>query len=458
MPAKTRILFRKIWFREGWSEPVEPGYLETLDPGFLAEIQGRIQGNAPPFRVQADLLGAPAARPEDLGVDPALAGAKAARRRWIGSFVARQRLGDSPDTAQELPVEINFPCVDRRAGSDWRNELRPARVTEDGAIYLQDPGMHQARANVALAALFRRGESDVPVYSRFSDLRTMSQESALYQLEPILSRYGLGDGWSQWLRERPGRQFDVSILLRLGSGAARAWADVPGPGQSAFHERLIEVANGIQGAIRAWLSYGFFQDLSVYRTPARAWPVLVYAAMKPFRGRSRADFCYEVTDPASIQRALWGVLPALEDEMRRIAPRLANLPQQLQYAYSQRRTPEMAKEAANLPRIFGGLLFGEREIVEAFLRFAQRLHETIPAGKTGGLFRHGSLLYGKVSRKLAALCTGADYSNLAPMVLLEATAALAAASGYPTPIEALVRIRDRQEGADYYSANCSFTG
>lgn len=457
MVSNSRVLFQRFWLRESWTQPIVPGFQEQIDADFPAEFEWDLTGDQAPYRVEASMRGKPGQCPEPLVIDPATAGAKAARKRWIAGLLAN-RNGTAPPWNGSVPVEVHLPCVDRRSAPNWEAEATSARVTEDGAIYLQDAGMHQARINAALAILFRGARVNAPFHSRFTDTRTMSQEAALYQLPPVLDRYGLGNGWKEWMEARAGHQFDVSILLRLKADAAQAWVEVPGPRQGAFHDRLIQLSNAVQASLRVWLNYVYFQDSERYRDPAKAWPMIVFCAMKPFHGKSRADYCYEVTDHTSIQRALWGVLQTLEDEMRRIAPRLAPLPVPLQQMYSQRRTPEMVREAGRFPRLFGSLLFGEREIVEAFLRFAQHIHEAIPVGKPDGIVKHGSALYRKVERRLSSLHGSLDFGSLAPMILLEATSALASATGYHFPVEAMVRIRDRDERADYYSANSFFTG
>lgn len=457
MVSNSRILFHRFWLRESWTHPIVPDFHETIDSGFPAEFDWESDGEKAPYRISVSMRGAPENKPEALVIDPAVAGAKAARRRWIAGLVAH-RNGSAPPLNGSVPVELHLPCTDRRSAPNWQDEACQARVTEDGAIYLQDTGVHQARVNAALAILFRESRVAAPFHSRFTDVRTMDQETALYQLPPILDRYGLGDGWKEWMAERPGHHFDVSILLRLKADAAQAWVEIPGPRQATFYDRLIQLSNAVQESLRVWLSYLYFQDIKIYHDPAKAWPMIVFTAMKPFRSKSRADYSYEVTDHGSIQRALWGVLPALEDEMRRIAPRLASFPITQQQMYSQRRTPEMVREAGRFPRLFGALLFGEREMVEAFLRFAQHIHETLPVGKPDGVVKHGSALFRKVERRLASLYGSLDFGHLAPMVLMEATSALAAATGYSYPVEAMIRIRDREESADYYSANSSFTG
>lgn len=457
MVSNSRVLFHRFWLRESWTQPIVPDFQETIDTDFPAEFDWRMEGDRAPYRVEVSLRGSAGQRPEPLVIDPALTGTKAARKRWIAGLLAH-RNGAAPAWNGSVPVELHLPCVDRRGASNWETEASAARVTEDGAIYLQDPGMHQARVNAALTILFRGSRVHAPFHSRFTDIRTLDQETALYQLPPVLDRYGLGEGWKEWIAARPGHRFDVSILLRLKADAAQAWVEIPGPRQAAFYDRLIQLSNAVQASLRVWLSYLYFQDVAHYRDPAKAWPMIVFSAMRPFRSKSRADYSYEVTDHSSVQRALWGVLPALEDEMRRIAPRMDSLPVTLQQMYSQRRTPEMVREAGRFPRLFGALLFGEREIVEAFLRFAQHIHEAIPIGKPDGIVKHGSALYRKIERRLASIYGSLDFGHLAPMILLEATSALASATGYSFPVEAMVRIRDRDEGADYYSANSSFTG
>jgi hypothetical protein len=144
--------------------------------------------------------------------------------------------------------------------------------------------------------------------------------------------------------------------------------------------------------------------------------------------------------------------------MRRIAPRLDGLVLRDQFMYSQRRTTEMVRMAERFPRQFGSLLFGEREIIEGILRFAQNLHEAMQTAKPDNVIKLGSALHRKVERRLASIYGTFDFGSLGAMIVLEATSALAQASGKAFPIEAMVRIRDRQEGADYYSANSSFTG
>ena len=434
MLSSPRIIFERHWFREQKNRRIDTDLFEEIDHRF--SIEG-------------------------LGLDTAI-GEKAADRR-VAANRAAVRVGQAAYLNGAVPVELHLPCVDRRGADAFaaRGADTPARILPDGAVLLQDPDLYQAHllASVALNSYEPAASPTVPFYLRFADRRSCSQIVALHQLPPVLTRYNLPREALCWIANRNGESFDISVLLRVHSSAVGTWGTVAGPRQAAFHDQFQPVAQAIQEGLRLWLPYLFFQDDKRFDAPRKAWPLLLYALMKPFRSEFKADYTYDPTDEVSIQKALWGVGPLLEAEMKRLSPRLValGLPTPLQFQFSQRRTPQMAKVAKST-RLFGSLLYGEQQIMESIVAFASEIHKGLRNSIPVSPVKMGTLFHRKLHKQLKRICGTFDATALLSMILVESTSALAWAQHRPSPVEALIRIRARQEGSEYYAVNSVFQG
>jgi hypothetical protein len=380
----------------------------------------------------------------------------------VAANQAAVRAGQAARLNGTVPVELHLPCVDRRGADEFavRGPDAPARILPDGAVLLQDPDLYQSRLVASVALNSPRDTPQVPFYLRFADRRTCSTAAAVHQLQPVLARYGLPEEALRWISDRGAESFDICLLVRLRSSAIETWSTVAGPRQAAFHDQFRLVSQAVQESLRTWLPYLYFQDDERFRVTRLAYPMLVYAFMKPFRGGFRSDYCYDPTDRVSIQKALWGVMPQLEVEMKRLAPRLSamGLSHADQIQYSGRRAPTMVKAASDSHRLFGALLFAEHQIIETLVAFASEVHKGVRNQTPVSPVKMGTNLHRKLRKRLRRVYGTLDASGLISMLLLEATAPLAAAQGLASPIEAMIRIRARPDGSEYYAVNSEFRG
>jgi len=369
-------------------------------------------------------------------VDSALL-AKAARRRADAGL-------------PESPIELHLPCSTQ--------PVAPPRVYPDGAVVLQDPGAHTA-CLMTLLALSHEGGPPDSSYLRFADTRTATGKNLAYQLPRMLERYGLPDEAIEWVHARPGA-VTASLLLRIPARAALAWRGIAGPRQARFHQQLRPVAASLQESLRVWLPYVFFQDPKVFASPKDAWPMLVYEFLKPFKSEFAADYTYDPHDRAAIHKALWGVIPPLLNEVKRIRPWIAETGVKLPdpFQYSQRRVPPALHEMARVPRRFSQILFAEQQLHENLLRYSEEIHTARKAESSPVPLRMGTQIHSRLSLRLKRAYCRANFRPLAPMILVEATAALAGAEGIRTPVQALLRLRCMETAQVKVLTNPAFSG
>ncbi len=434
----SRLVFDRYWPGE-WG-PGMPGEFRTEIPQKApVSLESRIDGDRAPYRVAVNAG----------GIDPSGPGLEAARRLWAASLAAH-RAGAGPAPGGELRVEIHMAC----GSATPENPL----VLDDGSVFCQDPDLYHA-CLAAWASSNPLGQSSGRLRLRSRVETSMDRRAAAFQLEPLLLRHELPAGdVIAWLNARPEHStLEVSMLLR--TSGADIWGSSPQPGMAAFDTVFQPVSRALQAALRLWIPYLYFIDGARFDEHIEAWTFLVYSQMRLYRPKARNEFSYEVSDPREVREALHGMLPPLMDEMRRISSRIAamKLPKELSQKYSQRRTPRMLAYIAGMPRLFTALLHGENRIMEAILRFGQE----VGAGtrlRHGDALKAGSSLHRRLGQRLRRMCNAVDTGGLAGVLLVEATAALAASLGRPEPVEALLTLRDPLEGATYYAVNPHFRG
>ena len=111
---------------------------------------------------------------------------------------------------------------------------------------------------------------------------------------------------------------DNGILSGGGSKLSACWLAAPDERSPAFFPVFTEVSVAVQRTLREHVPNTYFADLEVFRNTKTAYPMLVYQASHPFRGKLRTDLTYDVLNPqtlAALFRTVKLALPELLDRM-----------------------------------------------------------------------------------------------------------------------------------------------
>ena len=144
------------------------------------------------------------------------------------------------------------------------------------------------------------------------------------------------------------------------------WTKAPKESDRNYFRVWHSVAMELQRALRRWVPEVYFRESSKFTDRTASYPVLLYAASRPFAGRSKTEFAYDVADPQSILNAwrfsgnaLQGVLSQVEERLSREGqPTLAR-------RYAPIWYEDILRAVKDRPRPFIELLAQEAVLVNA---------------------------------------------------------------------------------------------
>ena len=117
-------------------------------------------------------------------------------------------------------------------------------------------------------------------------------------------------------------------MLELKSGGFfpkldACWLAAPDERTPGFLNTFAEVSVAIQTMLRARVPAAYFENLANLRNLKTAYPMLVYQASLPFRGKMRSELTYDVLNPQTLAKFfrtakpnLTGLLAATEARLR----------------------------------------------------------------------------------------------------------------------------------------------
>ena len=233
-----------------------------------------------------------------------------------------------------------------------------------------------------------------------------------------------------------------------------SWMDAPDERTPAFFPVFGEVSLAVQSALREYVPNTYFSDLAVFSNTKTAYPMLVYQASLPFRGKLRTDLTYDVLNPQSFAVLFRGVKVTLPELLDRLEARLqAAGSAELALKYARKQAPEIVQSVQRLNK--------SRKCLYILIRSEALLVNALT--ELGGL---GGCTAKEQARRMAAfekrwnfqlrrLYPGVDFTWLAPALLDCATEALASCQ-IPEPGLPLQRkLRGSGSGFDRIPAVCS---
>jgi len=201
------------------------------------------------------------------------------------------------------------------------------------------------------------------------------------------------------------------------------WLLLPAERSAAFLPTFARISVALQLLLRKRVPAVYFQNQARFRDWKSAYPMLVYQASRPFRGRVRTELTYDVLNPRSMtvlfRRAKGNLAPLLEQIEAGL--RAGEYPEIAGY-YLSRRAAEIIQSVQRISasrRCLYRLVRSESALVDAVVDLS-------------GL---GSLSAREQAKRLAAfrkkwqfqlrrLYPGGDFTALAPALLEAAMEAL----------------------------------
>jgi len=184
------------------------------------------------------------------------------------------------------------------------------------------------------------------------------------------------------------------------------------------------ISSAVQIALREQLPLAYFRRLEEFRDRQKANAVLLFQATPPFHAKVRTDLTYDVLNPGVLQILARRAKPGLAQVLSNVEAtlRAANL-LELAGQYSPRRAVDILTSVQRQGRSRRSLLNmirAESVLINALVQLggAQELSASKQRARMASFCK-------KWNYQLRHMCTGKDFSPLAPSILEAATEALA---------------------------------
>lgn len=244
----------------------------------------------------------------------------------------------------------------------------------------------------------------------------------------VLKAYGLNE--VPW----PDAKGEARLVITAPGDLVLAWSRTPQPSTTEFDAAISRVSLTLQSLMRRWLPALYFASPKRYADIGAAWPLLVYAASRPYRSRGRRDYTYDAMDARSVQAAAASAaasLPSMIATARRI---LSDAGFERRARFYDPADPRSVIDGAVRRPQFAALLSADAFLVQDMVRIAETGRELRsgwgkdPRTAARLLARDGGYFIKAFHGRLKRLYAGNEMLGLGSLVLVEATAALAGAA------------------------------
>jgi hypothetical protein len=367
----------------------------------------------------------------------------------------------------ETTLELHLPFLDRKQWTTRLEVLARMEVSSDAdgrlLVYHAEASHRVESRNSYQSVLALAGGLSVgKVHSSSSftltycDQRQLPCDRAARALAPTLTGYGFAPEAARWLdtlcSTRQGN-LDVSLALSIPGSLVSAWLDAPGERDPGFFPVYARVSVAVQRAIRVWLPYVYFSDLDRYGTLDAAFPLIVYQASRPFAGRPKYDFSYDVTNERCVAGFFRMAASQLSGELARAEELLLRAGEKRTAAfYSPKQARSILSSVQRKPRLLYSLLVADAFLVSALVNLGCQGHSLKekaaqdPAEAVRSLSRFAGEFVKAFHGKLRRLYGGREFLTLGGLLLVEATAALNAETGAPSVVQAVLRVSQPAAG------------
>ena len=181
-----------------------------------------------------------------------------------------------------------------------------------------------------------------------------------------------------------------------------AWMGAPDELHAKHFQTWQGVSVALQKALRTWIPEIHFRDPARYEDRDAAYPLLVYAASRPCRGRPRTEFTYDIADPEALPCALKLIGTSLQNVLGAVEQRLYECGRpELARRYAPRWHQDVLRAVQKRPRPLIGLLGDEGVLVNAVvdLGTSGKMQAVKPFARSASLALRS--VYGEDLRPLA---------------------------------------------------------
>jgi len=181
-----------------------------------------------------------------------------------------------------------------------------------------------------------------------------------------------------------------------------AWIGAPPECHPAYFRTWQAVSLAVQSALRCWIPEIYFRDPARYEDRDAAFPLLVYAASRPCRGRASTEFTYDVADEEVLPRALHQIGASLRSVLESVERRLYDCGRPaLARRYAPRWHQDVVRAVQRRPRPLLGLLGDEAAVVNALVGLGSgaKMRAVKPFARSAGMALR--TMYGEDLRPLA---------------------------------------------------------
>lgn len=201
------------------------------------------------------------------------------------------------------------------------------------------------------------------------------------------------------------------------------WRWAPDERSPAFLPTFAGISVALQTALRERVPAAYFENVERYGDIKRAYPMLVYQASRPFRGKIRAELTYDVLNPGTLASLFRTAKPNLMELLAGVEGRLRTEGlHRLASQYERRRVAEVLGSVQRLSRsrkCLNVLVRAESVLMNALVELAG-LGSLAPRNQAVKLASFAK----KWNFQLRRLYPGMDFTCLAPALLEAATEAL----------------------------------
>ncbi|MCS7314667.1 MAG: hypothetical protein RMI94_03545 [Bryobacterales bacterium] len=356
-------------------------------------------------------------------------------------------------------VELHLPFLDRKLWSARLEALAEARIetTLDGRIVVyklaatderERENFVRSTMNLCGAFILRPERNDTQFDLSWTCERRLNAPQARLELVPLLLGYGFEQA-VRWLEPLlpEAEQIEMEMSVSVPGAMAAAWLEAPIERSSEFRPVYTEMSVAVQQALRTWLPFVYFRDLSRYETLGAAYPLVVYRCTLPFRSKTSNEFAYDIMSAESVALARRSTGMALAAELARIEQLLlaAGKPDTARFYRPSRRDAILASVERS-PRLFHSLLVADAQFVDHLIRLGVRAgslrramqHEPQRAARE--LARFGEEFVKTFHRRLRRLYGGEDFTAFGPLLLVEATRGLNAGLRATAAVRGVLRL------------------
>ena len=370
-------------------------------------------------------------------------------------------------------TELHLPYL---SPQEWEKRLEAlGKVTiedsPDGRLmaYTVDASERIARRNHYQSTLALAGSLKVMGSERQSDFTLTYNDQRNFFcktnpiqvaaiLRPVLAAYEFGGKVEEWLAALGSDgPLETALSISVPAGFLGCWLNGPAEDDPNFAVVFSQVSVAVQRAMRRWLPFIYFSQLERYDDLGAAQPLMVYQASLPFAGKG---YAYDVQNPVSTEQARRSAMPALIQELTRVERLLVEAGRKKTASfYASSQAPFLMGRVERDPRLMNSLLLADALFANQLVALGKKgrqLSELLPrdpAAAVRELSQFAASLVAAFHGRLNRLYGGMNLVALGSLILVEATNALAVASGEKPCIKGVLRIRSGELQQTFVNAS-----